>query len=64
MLQELRDLLDLERPIKLREDPKHGFFVEGCKEETVVSLEHALAVLAVGHTHRTVRPLPVQLCSF
>ena len=52
--QELRDLLDPTRHLKLREDPKQGFFVEGGKEETVVSLEHALAVVHIGQHYRTV----------
>ena len=52
--QELRDLLDPTRHLKLREDPKQGFFVEGGKEETVVSLEHALAVVHSGQHYRTV----------
>lgn len=56
-IQELRDLLDPTRHLKLREDPKQGFFVEGGKEETVVSLEHALAVVHVGQHYRTVSRL-------
>ena len=52
----LNDLLDPARAnLKLREDPKRGFYVEGIKEETLVSAEHALSVIATGVAHRKVR---------
>ena len=55
--QVLNDLLDPSRAnLKLREDPKRGFYVEGIKEETLVSAEHALSVIATGVAHRKVRP--------
>lgn len=51
----LNDLLDPSRAnLKLREDPKRGFYVEGIKEETLVSAEHALSVIATGVAHRKV----------
>ncbi len=51
----LNDLLDpLRANLKLREDPKRGFYVEGIKEETLVSAEHALSVIATGVAHRKV----------
>ena len=54
--QVLNDLLDPSRAnLKLREDPKRGFYVEGIKEETLVSAEHALSVIATGVAHRKVR---------
>lgn len=53
--QVLNDLLDPSRAnLKLREDPKRGFYVEGIKEETLVSAEHALSVIATGVAHRKV----------
>ena len=53
--QVLNDLLDPSRAnLKLREDPKRGFYVEGIKEETLVSAEHALSVIATGIAHRKV----------
>jgi len=53
--QVLNDLLDpLRANLKLREDPKRGFYVEGIKEETLVSAEHALSVVAIGVAHRKV----------
>lgn len=55
MVQVLNDLLDPARAnLKLREDPKRGFYVEGIKEETLVSAEHALSVIATGVAHRKV----------
>ena len=55
MAQVLNDLLDPSRAnLKLREDPKRGFYVEGIKEETLVSAEHALSVIATGVAHRKV----------
>lgn len=57
MYQVLNDLLDPSRAnLKLREDPKRGFYVEGIKEETLVSAEHALSVIATGVAHRKVGP--------
>lgn len=57
-LQVLNDLLDPSRAnLKLREDPKRGFYVEGIKEETLVSAEHALSVIATGVAHRKVHIL-------
>lgn len=51
----LNDLLDPARAnLKLREDPSKGFFVENIKEETLVSVEHALSVIAAGDAHRKV----------
>lgn len=53
----LNDLLDPSRTnLKLREDPKKGFFVEGIKEESLVSADHALSIIAAGDAHRKVRP--------
>lgn len=55
LYQVLNDLLDPSRAnLKLREDPKRGFYVEGIKEETLVSAEHALSVIATGVAHRKV----------
>ena len=52
----LNDLLDPARAnLKLREDPSKGFFVENIKEETLVSVEHALSVIAAGDAHRKVK---------
>ena len=49
----VNDLLDPRRGnLKLREDPKRGFFIEGIKEETLVSAEHALSIIAAGDAHR------------
>ena len=62
-MQVLNDLLDPSRAnLKLREDPKRGFYVEGIKEETLVSAEHALSVIATGVAHRKVNFLPLILC--
>lgn len=53
----LNDLLDPARAnLKLREDPAKGFFVENLKEETLVSVDHALSVIAAGDGHRKVCP--------
>ena len=53
--QVLNDLLDPSRAnLKLREDPAKGFFVENLKEETLVSVDHALSVIAAGEAHRKV----------
>ena len=52
----INDLLDPTRgQLKLREDPSKGFFVEGIKEETLVSTEHALSLIAAGDANRKVR---------
>ena len=54
-MQVVNDLLDPRRGnLKLREDPKRGFFIEGIKEETLVSAEHALSIIAAGDAHRKV----------
>ena len=54
-VQVVNDLLDPRRGnLKLREDPKRGFFIEGIKEETLVSAEHALSIIAAGDAHRKV----------
>lgn len=54
----LNDLLNPAKTnLKLREDPRRGFYVEGITEETLVSLEHALSVIAAGDAHRKVRPV-------
>eukprot|EP00887_Chlorella_sp_A99_P008132 scaffold12.g8132.t1 len=51
--QVLNDLLDPSRTnLKLREDPRKGIYVEGIKEETLLSAEHALQVIAMGNEHR------------
>ncbi|KAK9816490.1 hypothetical protein WJX72_000928 [[Myrmecia] bisecta] len=51
----LNDLLDPSRTnLKLREDARKGFFVESIKEETLVSAEHALSVIAAGDANRKV----------
>ena len=53
----LNDLLDPSGAnLKLRENPKRGFYVEGIKEETLVSAEHALSIIATGVAHRKVSP--------
>ena len=60
----LNDLLDPSRAnLKLREDPKRGFYVEGIKEETLVSAEHALSVIATGVAHRKVEFCPHYHCN-
>lgn len=42
-MQVLNDLLDPSRTnLRLREDPRKGIYVEGIKEETLLSAEHAL----------------------
>ena len=63
-VQVLNDLLDPSTAnLKLREDPRRGFFVEGIKEETLVSAEHALSVIAMGVAHRKViSPGQSKLC--
>lgn len=62
-VQVLNDLLDPSRSnLKLREDPKRGFYVEGIKEETLVSAEHALSVIATGVAHRKVHIIPSAMC--
>jgi len=54
--QVLNDLLDPARAnLKLREDPAKGFFVENLKEETLVSVDHALSVITAGDAHRKVQ---------
>lgn len=59
----LNDLLDPARAnLKLREDPAKGFFVENIKEETLVSVEHALSVIAAGDAHRKVALEPSTCC--
>ncbi|KAK9821387.1 hypothetical protein WJX74_007412 [Apatococcus lobatus] len=51
----LNDLLDPSRAnLRLREDAKRGFFAEGIKEETLVSKEHALSIIAAGDANRKV----------
>ncbi len=56
MVQVLNDLLDPSRAnLRLREDAKRGFFAEGIKEETLVSKEHALSIIAAGDANRKVR---------
>lgn len=53
--QVLNDLLNPSKAnLKLREDPRRGFYVEGITEETLVSMEHALSVVQAGDTHRKV----------
>ena len=65
IVQVLNDLLDPSRAnLKLREDPKRGFYVEGIKEETLVSAEHALSVIATGVAHRKVRPRTIPFLFF
>lgn len=52
----LNDLLNPAKTnLKLREDSRKGFFVEGITEETLVSMDHALSVIAAGDAHRKVR---------
>ena len=54
-MQVLNDLLDPSRAnLRLREDAKRGFFAEGIKEETLVSKEHALSIIAAGDANRKV----------
>jgi len=49
----LNDLFDPKRTnLRLREDPKRGIYVENLKEETVLSAEHALQLIAMGNEHR------------
>ena len=58
--QVLNDLLDPSRAnLKLLEDPAKGFFVENLKEETLVSVDHALSVIAAGEAHRKVTSHPL-----
>jgi hypothetical protein len=53
VLQVLNDLLDPSRTnLRLREDPRRGVHVEGIREETLVSAEHALQVIAMGNENR------------
>ncbi len=53
--QVLNDLLNPAKTnLKLREDPRRGFYVEGITEETLLSCEHALSVIAAGDAHRKV----------
>lgn len=60
----LNDLLDPARAnLKLREDPNKGFFVENIKEETLVSAEHALSVIAAGDAHRKVSLILCEILS-
>ena len=55
LAQVLNDLLDPGRAnLRMREDPNKGFFAENIKEETLVSVEHALSVIAAGDAHRKV----------
>lgn len=44
--------------LKLRENPTKGFFVEDLKEETLVSADHALSIIAAGDANRKVAPYP------
>lgn len=56
LVQVLNDLLDPGRAnLRMREDPHKGFFAENIKEETLVSVEHALSVIAAGDAHRKVQ---------
>ena len=60
LVQVLNDLLDPARTnLKLREDARRGVVsgvnVEGIREETLVSAEHALQVIAQGNEQRKVR---------
>ncbi|GAB4823550.1 hypothetical protein N2152v2_010596 [Parachlorella kessleri] len=51
----LNDLLNPSKTnLKLREDPRRGFYVEGITEETLLSCDHALSVIAAGDAHRKV----------
>ena len=55
----LNDLLDPSRSnLKLREDARRGgggIVAEGIREETLLSADHALRVIAMGNEHRKVR---------
>ena len=54
-MQVLNDLLNPSKMnLKLREDPRRGFYVEGITEETLLSADHALSVIAAGDAHRKV----------
>ena len=51
----LNDLLDPARTnLKLRDEGRRGTMVEGIREETLVSVEHALQVIAAGNEQRKV----------
>lgn len=57
LLQVLNDLLDASRTnLKLREDTRKGggITIDGIREETLVSAEHALQVIAMGNEQRKV----------
>ena len=53
----LNDLLDGSRTnLKLREDPRKGnVSIDGIREETLVSAEHALHIIAMGNEQRKVQ---------
>lgn len=63
-VQDLKDLLDPSRTLKLREDAKRGFFVEGAKEEILLSPKHAMSVVAAGQQNRTVTHILSHMCCF
>lgn len=49
----INDLFDPTRTnLRLREDPKRGVYVENLKQETLLSAEHALQLIAMGNEHR------------
>jgi centromeric protein E len=51
----INDLLDpLGQNLRVREDGQQGTYVEGIKEEVVLSPAHALSLIAAGEEHRHV----------
>jgi centromeric protein E len=53
--QVINDLLDpLGQNLRVREDGQQGTYVEGIKEEVVLSPAHALSLIAAGEEHRHV----------
>lgn len=51
----VNDLLDpANTNLRLRQDPRRGVYVEGIKEERLMSAEHALLVVATGNEHRKI----------
>ncbi|CAK9198574.1 unnamed protein product [Sphagnum troendelagicum] len=51
----INDLLNpIGQNLRIREDGQHGTYVEGIKEEVVLSPAHALSLIAAGEAHRHV----------
>jgi centromeric protein E len=61
--EELSDLLDMTKEIKIRQDPQKGVYIEGATEEVVTSPEQVQALMKLGQERRHVSATALNLVS-